>query len=66
MEKTSLVPEELPDKPDSNEMMAHKLVVILPRFLETEKKNEKLLDPKGRLHEIVRFQLGFHLPVRIA
>jgi hypothetical protein len=62
----SLVPKGLPDKPDGNEMVAHQLVVIFPWFLETEKKNEKLLDPKGRLHEIVRFQLGFHLPVRIA
>ena len=49
--------EQLPDEPDGNEVVAHELVVVLPRFLETENENQELLGPVGRLHEIVQLQL---------
>lgn len=55
----------LPDKPDGNKVVTHELVVVLPWFLEAEKKNDELLDPEGCLHEVVQLELGFHLPVRI-
>lgn len=56
---------KLPDEPDSNEVVAHKLVVILPWFLKTEKEDKELLDPKGCLHEIIQLELWLKLPVRI-
>jgi hypothetical protein len=55
----------LPNKPDGNEMVAHELVVVLPWFLETEKKNQELLGPERCLHEVVALELGLQLPVRI-
>lgn len=60
-----LISVHLPDKPDSNKVVAYEFVVVLPRFLEAEKKNEKLLGPVGCLHEIIQLELWLHLPVRI-
>lgn len=55
-----------PDEPDGNDVVTHELVVVLPWLLKTENENEELLDPVGRLHEIIPFELWLHLPVRIA
>jgi len=60
-----LFPDQLPDEPDGNEVVTHKLVVVLPRLLKTEKENEELLGPEGSLHEIIQLELWLHFPVRI-
>ena len=65
LKKTDPSLEALPDKPDGNEVVTHELIVVLPWFLEAEKKNEELLNPEGCLHEVVRLELRLHLPVRV-
>lgn len=44
---------QLPDEPDSNEVVAHELIVVLPWLFETEKEDEELLGPEGCLHELI-------------
>lgn len=55
----------LPDEPDGDEMVADKLVVVLPWLLETENKNKELLSPEGGLHKIIPLELWLYLPVRV-
>jgi len=35
-----------PDEPDGNEVVAHELVVVLPRLLKTKKEDKELLGPE--------------------
>lgn len=61
----SFLSVQLPDEPDSNEVVAHEFVVVLPWFLETEEEDKELLGPVGCLHEKIQLELRLELPVGI-
>ena len=57
---------DLPDEPERDKVVSNELIVVLTRFFETEEKDDELLAPVSRMHEIVTFQIGYHLPVGVA
>lgn len=47
-------------------MVGNEFVVVFAWLFETEEKNDELLTPVSRMHEVVSFQVRDHIPVRIA
>jgi len=52
-------------KPESDDMVSDKFVIIFARFFETKDEDDELLAPVCGLHKVVTFELGFHVPVRV-
>lgn len=46
-------------------MVRDELVIVFPRFLETQEEDDELLTPVCGLHEVVPFQIGLHLPMGV-
>lgn len=46
-------------------MVRDELVIVFPRFLETQQEDDELLTPVCGLHEVVPFQIGLHLPMGV-
>jgi hypothetical protein len=55
-----------PGKPKGDEVMKKQLGKVASWTLETEDHHEELLEPKRDLSQVVLFQVGRHVPVRIA
>jgi hypothetical protein len=43
--------------------MCNEFLEVFPGLLETKDKDDELLTPVRRLHEIVALEFGSHLPV---
>ena len=48
------------DENQSDDMVANKLIIILPRFFEFENDDDSLLGPVRGLEEVVEFELPRH------
>lgn len=46
-------------------MVGDKLMIVLPGFLKAQKEDDELLTPICSLHEVVAFQSGLQLPMRV-
>lgn len=46
-------------------MVNDKLDIVLPRLLQPQCEDKELVQPVRGVHEIIRFQSGRHLPLRI-
>ena len=53
-----------PDQRESDDVMSHQLLEILPRFLQQQGKNDELLCPVASLQQVVRFEQPFVCSVR--
>lgn len=56
----------VPNEPECDKVVGNEFAVVLAWFFETEKKDNELLAPVGRMHEVVSLQVRYHFPVRIA
>lgn len=55
----------VPNEPESDKVVGNEFAVVLAWFFETEKKDNELLAPVSGVHEVVSFQVRYHIPVRI-
>ena len=53
-----------PNQRQSDNMMSHQLLKILPRLLQPQTQHNKLLSPITRLQQVVRFEYALVRPMR--
>lgn len=56
---------DLPNEPECDNVVGNEFSVVLAWFFETEEEDDELLAPVSSMHEVVTFQVGYHIPVRI-
>lgn len=56
---------DVPNEPECDNVVGNELGEVLAWFFETEKKDNELLAPVRSMHEVVSFQVRYHIPVRI-
>lgn len=56
---------DVPNEPECDKVVGNEFGVVLAWFFETEKKDNELLAPICRMHEVVSFQVRYHIPMRI-
>lgn len=52
------------DKRQGHNMMRHQLVIILPRLLQAQNKNDSLLQPVCSLEQVIKFEMRIVCVVR--
>ncbi len=53
------------NQPKRDQVMGDKLVVVLPGLFEPQEHDERLLEPEGKLKQVVELEFRTHLPVWI-
>jgi hypothetical protein len=54
-----------PDEPEGDNMMGNERSMILTPLLKAQEHDDHLMRPVGRMHDIVPFEIRYHVPVRV-